>query len=122
MQSESTGKPNRRAGVDEQIERCVQFALRGSSPSRALDERRRHKRHPFPYPVRVFPVNALNEVTDDPILVIGKHLTSQGFDFYFQHPVSHRRVSSGPAFTTRSSIAAGGTSAPAPLATWRATS
>lgn len=92
MQPESTGKTNRRAGMEEQIARCVQFALRGSSPSRTHDERRRHKRHPFPYPVRVFPVNARNEVVGDPIVVIGKHLTNQGFDFYFQHPVSHRRV------------------------------
>ncbi len=92
MQPESTGLKNRRASMDEQIERCVQFALRGSSPSRTHDERRRHKRHPFPYPVRVFPVNARNEVVGDPIVVIGKHLTIQGFDFYFQHPVSHRRV------------------------------
>jgi hypothetical protein len=87
----ATGQ-NRRAGVDEQIERCVQFALRGSSPTRIHDERRRHKRHPFPYPVRVFPVNVRNEVVADPIVVIGKHLTIQGFDFYFQQPVSHRRV------------------------------
>ncbi len=92
QQQEAPGRTHRRTGVAEQIERCVQFALRGSSPSRAHDERRRHKRHPFPYPVRLFPVNERNEVIGDPIVVIGKHLANQGFDFYFLHPVSYRRV------------------------------
>ncbi|MBI2481887.1 MAG: hypothetical protein HYV60_25540 [Planctomycetia bacterium] len=50
------------------------------------------KRHPFPYPVRLLPVNARGDAVDDPIVVLGKHLTNQGLDFYFQHPVSHRRV------------------------------
>ncbi|MDA1051246.1 MAG: hypothetical protein O3C40_12310 [Planctomycetota bacterium] len=92
MQQESRGNAKRRMGVDEQIERCVQFALQGASPNRSHDERRRHKRHPFPYPVRLLPVNARNEIVGEPIVVLGKHLTNQGFDFYYQHPVSYRRV------------------------------
>jgi hypothetical protein len=92
VQPEFTGRTKRRAVVDEQIERCVQFALRGSSPNRTHDERRRHKRHPFPYPIRLTPVNALSDAVGESIVVLGKHLTNQGLDFYYQHPVSHRRV------------------------------
>ena len=92
MQNESSSPARRRIGADEQIERCVQFALRGASPNRAHDERRRERRHPFPYPVRLVPVNTRGEVLGDSLVVLGKHLTNCGFDFYYQHPVSHRRV------------------------------
>ncbi|MEX0818982.1 MAG: hypothetical protein WD070_05305 [Pirellulaceae bacterium] len=92
MRQEISGNAPRRAGLEQQIERCVQFALRGASPNRPHDERRRQKRHPFPYPVRLLPVNAQGEIVGERIVVLGKHLTSQGFDFYFQHPVSYRRV------------------------------
>jgi hypothetical protein len=40
----------------------------------------------------LLPVNARGEVLDDPIVVLGKHLTNHGFDFYYQQAVSHRRV------------------------------
>lgn len=92
MQYESSSNVCRRIGVDQQIERCVQFALRGASPNRTHDERRRQKRHPFPYPVRLIPVNTRGDMLGDPIVVLGKHLSNQGLDFYYQHPVSHRRV------------------------------
>ena len=92
VQKESPSNALRRTAVNEQIERCVQFALRGTSPNRTHDERRRQKRHPFPYPVRLLPVNARGDALGDPIVVLGKHLTNHGFDFYYQHPLSHRRV------------------------------
>ncbi|MBC8352119.1 MAG: hypothetical protein H8E66_09015 [Planctomycetes bacterium] len=92
MRKDSSGKAHHRASVDEQLERCVQFALRGAAPDRTHDERRRQQRHPFPYPVRLIPVNARGEAIDEPLVVLGKHLTNQGLDFYCQHPVSHRRV------------------------------
>jgi len=92
VQQQAPGKTPRRPGVDEQIARCVQFALHGASSKRSHDERRRQKRHPFPYPVRLLPVDARGELVGEPIVVLGKHLTNQGLDFYFQHPVPHRRV------------------------------
>jgi len=92
LQNESSSNARRWTGVDQQIERCVQFALRGASPNRTHDERRRQKRHPFPYPVRLIPVNTRGDVLGDPIVVLGKHLSNQGLDFYYQQPVSHRRV------------------------------
>ena len=92
QQVKPPGNSCQHTGVDRQIERCVQGALHATSPSRAHDERRREKRHLFPYPVRLTPVNAQGEVVGEPIVVIGKHLTNHGFDFYFQNPLSHRRV------------------------------
>ncbi|MCA9122338.1 MAG: hypothetical protein KDB11_19250 [Planctomycetales bacterium] len=92
MHKDSPRHARCRTGIDEQIERCVQFALRGAAPNRTHDERRRQKRHPFPYPVRLLPVNAQREAVASPIVVLGKHITSQGLDFYFQRPISHRRV------------------------------
>jgi hypothetical protein len=40
----------------------------------------------------LLPVNAVGDSLGDPIMVLGKHLTNQGLDFYYQYPVSHRRV------------------------------
>ena len=37
-------------------------------------------------------MNARGDAVGDPLVVLGKHLTNQGLDFYYQHPVSHRRV------------------------------
>ncbi|MFP8871055.1 MAG: hypothetical protein VCB43_06330 [Myxococcota bacterium] len=96
MQHESPEITLRRSESSQQIERCVQFALRGALANHCVhhanEERRRAKRHPFPYPVRLTPVDARGNATDETIIVLGKHLTSCGLDFYYQHAVSHRRV------------------------------
>ncbi len=85
-------EPARRAEVVDQIQRCVQFALRGVVPQRMHEERRREKRHPFPYPVKLQPVDGRGVTCGTPIVVLGKHLTNHGLDFYYQQPISHRRV------------------------------
>ncbi len=56
-------------------------------------DRRCDRREPYPYPIRVTPLNAnsLPEI-DDTIVVVGKHLSERGLDFYYRAPVPYRRV------------------------------
>ncbi len=42
--------------------------------------------------MRLLPVNARGNAIGEAIVVLGKHLSNQGLDFYFHRPVSHRRV------------------------------
>lgn len=81
-----------RLSGEQGIIRCVQFALRVASPARSQHERRRECRHPFPYPVRLQPVNAEGEHIAEPVVVLGKHIAKHGLDFYFTQPITHRRV------------------------------
>lgn len=82
----------RRAAIESEICRCVQFALRCTMPSRIKHERRRETRHPFPYPIQLTPVDLRGGAIGESLCVIGKHLSNHGLDFYFQQPVPYRRV------------------------------
>ncbi|MBP89498.1 MAG: hypothetical protein CMJ64_22775 [Planctomycetaceae bacterium] len=77
---------------EQEILRCVQFALRTAFPERMQQECRRERRYPFPYPVQLQPVNAANEASGEPLVVLGKHITHHGLDFYYQQPIPYRRV------------------------------
>jgi hypothetical protein len=82
----------RRSTNEDEILRCVQFALRKVPSGTSCQERRRERRHPFPYPVRLVPVDGDGEAIGAPIVVVGKHLSSHGLDFYYREAISHRRV------------------------------
>jgi hypothetical protein len=71
----------------------VQRALFRQQSSLHVKERRREQRQPYPYAVYLTPLNHRG-VPDlaETFVVIGKHLSSHGFDFYHSQPVPHRRV------------------------------
>jgi hypothetical protein len=77
---------------EQEIQRCVQFALRMALPERTQQERRRERRYPFPYPVRLEPVDADGFAIAEPLAVLGKHITNHGLDFYHQQSIPYRRV------------------------------
>ena len=81
-----------RLSSEQNIVRCVQLALRIASPDWLQQERRRERRHPFPYPVRLQPVNAEGDHVADSVVVVGKHIANHGLDFYYLQPIPHRRV------------------------------
>ena len=86
-------------GADPEVGRrnsicgVVQSALMDVRPPRHNVERRRERRHPFPYPVHMTPVATDNRIQSDAAFyVLGKHLSHGGMDFYHGEPVPFRRV------------------------------
>jgi hypothetical protein len=76
--------------------------LSSRQTGRTHPERRRDRRYPFPYPIRLVPVTADGCTPDgDEIVVLGKHLSEHGLDFYHRDPLPHRWVlaifDAGPA-------------------------
>src|SRR5262245_6424624 len=68
-------------------------SMLGTQQMRVKPERRREQRYPFPYPIRLTPVTADGCVAHaDSIIVLGKHLSEHGVDFYYTEPVPHRHV------------------------------
>lgn len=74
------------------IRERMRQVLASAQPSQSL-ERRREKRHPFPYPVYLTPVGRDGQTPiGETIVVLGKHLSELGFDFYHRSPLPHRRA------------------------------
>ena len=75
------------------IRESVKRVLAGTQPSLSSLERRREKRHPFPYPAYLTPV-AKDGITPlgETLVVLGKHLSELGFDFYHRDPLPYRRA------------------------------
>jgi hypothetical protein len=86
-------RASQRAGQRDAVVRNVQQALAAAQQGPSGPERRREPRHPYPYPIHLTPLNrAGTPVVDETFVVIGKHLSDHGLDFYHTGPVSHRRV------------------------------
>jgi hypothetical protein len=79
---------------DQKIRQRVRFVLQAfHQASRIACDRRRDHRIPFPHPIHVTPVDASGALaTDETFVVLGKHLSECGLDFYCQWPIPHRRV------------------------------
>jgi hypothetical protein len=75
---------------------CVEAAVRsmlGFPLGRRNVERRRERRYPFPYPIRLTPMTTDGSVSPgESVVVLGKHLSEHGVDFYFNAPLPYRRV------------------------------
>lgn len=80
---------------EEQIRVSVRLA-RASFTPRHDDyhpDRRHSDREPFPYPVHLTPVRADHRPdVDQTIIVIGRHLSDQGLDFYHHEAIPFRRA------------------------------
>jgi hypothetical protein len=78
---------------DQQIRQRVQRILRQHRWQWDERDRREDRREPFPYPIYVTPVSEGGiPLTDETIVVLGKHLSERGLDFYYEAPLPHRRV------------------------------
>lgn len=81
------------ATPDQQIRQRVQRILRQHRYQPVSRDRRDDRREPFPYPIHVTPVGQDGSVlTDETIVVLGKHISERGLDFYCEAPLPHRRV------------------------------
>lgn len=78
---------------EEQVRLIVRLALAARSEGPHKPERRRQERHPFPYPVHLTPLDDDRQpVIGETIIVIGRHLSDRGFDFYHQKAIPCRRA------------------------------
>jgi hypothetical protein len=78
--------------VDE-VHAQVWGLLTALYPRNNLVERRHDNRYPFPWLVHLTPV-AEDGVTPEgeTVVVVGRHLSENGFDFFHQKPLSYRRM------------------------------
>jgi hypothetical protein len=81
------------SGTDRRIRAGVQQILHKYRYRRHSGDRRGDRREPFPYPVYVTPVGAGGvPLKNETIVVLGKHLSERGLDFYCEAPLPYRRV------------------------------
>ena len=85
--------PTPNSGADQQIRRQVQQVLQLIRHRSQGMDRRSDRREPFPYPIYITPVAEDGTAqTNETIVVLGKHLSERGLDFYYQAPLPYRRV------------------------------
>ena len=82
------------AGIeDERVKNLVRLAVANPLPERQFAERRRETRHPYPYPIYLTPVGRDGTTPQGKtIVVVGKHISDHGLDFYHREPLPYRRV------------------------------
>jgi hypothetical protein len=74
------------------IATTVHSALVAIEPGRAVD-RRRETRQPYPYPIHLTPMDERGRpLARQTFVVIGKHISACGLDFYCRQPLAERRV------------------------------
>jgi hypothetical protein len=79
--------------ADQLIRRQVEQLFQARYSVSVANNRRRDHREPFPYPIYITPVDANGKTTiEETIVVLGKHLSERGIDFYHEAPVPYRRV------------------------------
>jgi len=78
---------------DDDVRIQVWSLLATLYPRHELSERRRENRCPFPYLIHLTPVGADGvSPAGQTIVVVGKHLSERGLDFYHPKPLPHRRM------------------------------
>ena len=85
--------PPRADCLDDDVRTQVWGLLATLYPRQELAERRRENRYPFPHLIHLTSVaedgiTPLGETT----VVVGKHLSEQGFGFYHPEPIPYRRM------------------------------
>jgi len=82
----------RRQTTDD-IQRRVRRLLDSRRTLSKPENRRRSDRHPFPYLIKLCPVGEDGtEPAGESVIVVGKQLSSTGFDFYHQDPIAFRKA------------------------------
>ncbi len=85
--------PNQDTGADRQIRLQVQNVIQLFHQRSQGMDRRGDRREPFPYPIHITPIDEDGTAqTNETIVVLGKHLSERGLDFYYMAPLPYRRV------------------------------
>lgn len=78
---------------EEDIKNLVRLAVASPVPDRQYAERRREARHAYPYAIYLTPVGRDGRTPEGKtIVVVGKHISEHGLDFYHREPLPYRRV------------------------------
>jgi len=78
---------------DEIIRRQVWGVLVGAYPQGRVVERRMDQRYPYPHLLYLTPVGEDGLTPEgESVAVVGKTLSERGLGFYYQQPISHRRM------------------------------
>jgi hypothetical protein len=77
-----------RAGLGD----CLPLVVTNMALTHQRGERRREKRHAFPYPIRLRAADREGRLLADceSIIAFGKSLSNSGLEFYFHEAVPHR--------------------------------
>ena len=79
--------------AEEGIRRGVHAILGSTFGNWRLSERRSQQRYPYPYLVHLTPLaNDGSTTIGETVVVVGKHLSAAGLDFYFPEPLPYRRM------------------------------
>jgi hypothetical protein len=89
--SRSCGKPQD-AEVEAEIRERVTQVLQSVNSRTVVRERRRDRRYAYPYPLHLTPLDDRDQPAGPAIVVLGKHLSEGGIDFYHDAPLPYRRV------------------------------
>ncbi len=82
-----------RPGADQQVHEHVREIVRQHRPRPVGGDRRCDRREPFPYPIHITPLADDGSILkEETIVVLGKHLSERGLDFYYEAPLPYRRV------------------------------
>lgn len=82
-----------RSGQDQSVCDCVRTILQKWRNRTPGTDRRCDRREPFPYLIDIIPVARDGRLLhDEAMVVLGKHLSERGLDFYYQAPLPYRRV------------------------------
>jgi hypothetical protein len=82
-----------RLAADHDVQERVQEVVGLYRTRPACGDRRCDRREPFPYPIHVTPLADDGQVlTNETFVVLGKHLSERGLDFYYEAPLPYRRV------------------------------
>jgi len=85
--------PNARINTDDPMAAQVRHFLTRLLPPRTALERRQSGRFPFPFLIRLTPVDEVTlSPVDEPMVVVGKDLSEKGLGFYHQPPLPYRRA------------------------------
>lgn len=82
-----------------EVRGIVERVLWNLQTSYRLVERRRTQRHAYPYPLRLWSASACRisrdgsvETVGEGTVVLGKHISTGGLDFYSTEPITDRKV------------------------------
>lgn len=82
-----------RAHEVAELRTTVGQMLAGVGRAQRLREKRRENRLPYPYLIQLLPVAEDGTVdAEQAIVVVGKHISVGGVDFYHRDPLPHRRM------------------------------
>ncbi len=82
-----------RTDQDQHIGDCVRKTLQQWRQRPPGSDRRCDRREPFPYPIDIIPVALDGRLRhEETVIVVGKHLSERGLDFYYPAPLPYRRV------------------------------